>query len=459
MGVQAPLGDQSHAGPRAGALAGPGSGSGAESLPGSLRVGSTVCTGSVRSISTCGGTDTPWAMGSESSLRPSADKVDAYLRAHGLVGRVREIPQSTRTARDAAQAMGCHISQIAKSVVFRGETSGRPILVIVSGANRVDEASMGTLIGEGIQRADPEWVREITGFPIGGVPPVAHRSPVARYIDRDLLTHPEVYAAAGHPNALFRITPGELLDLVEAPVIQVDGPSPELTRDPGDPLPVSWITFDCYGTLVDWETGMERAFRSVLGPEEARETLRRYGETERAVESRAYRPYRQILREVTRSIVKVGKDGVSQFRQGLLEETLPEWPLFPETTEILQSLRKLGFKLAILSNIDRDLLAATIRRIGVPFHRTVTSEDTGTYKPHPAHWIRFWKDSGAPPATVVHVAGSLSYDVGTARRLGFRTVWVNRRRESAPPHASTWEIADLRGLPDLLAPFRPPEGA
>ena len=189
-------------------------------------------------------------MGSGSSLRPSADKVDTYLRARGLEGRVREIPRSTRTARDAAQAMGCHISQIAKSVVFRGETSGRPILVIVSGANRVDEASMGARVGEGIQRADPEWVREMTGFPIGGVPPVAHRSPVVRYIDRDLLTHPEVYAAAGHPNALFRITPRELLGLVEAPVIQVDGPSPELPRDPGDPLPVSWITFDCYGTPI-----------------------------------------------------------------------------------------------------------------------------------------------------------------------------------------------------------------
>ncbi len=368
---------------------------------------------------------------------------------------MREIPRSTRTARDAAQAMGCHISQIAKSVVFRGETSHRPILVIVSGANRVDEASMGDRLGEGIHRADPEWVREVTGFPIGGVPPVAHHGPVVRYIDRDLLTHSEVYAAAGHPNALFRVTPGELLGLVEAPVIQVDGPSPE---PPRDPRTVSWITFDCYGTLVDWETGMEQAFRSVLGPEAAREALRRYGETERAVESGPYRPYRQILREVTRTLVESGKDGAPPFPQGLLEESLPEWPVFPETPEVLQSLRKLGFKLAILSNIDRDLLASTIRRIGVPFDGTVTSEDTGTYKPHPAHWVRFWKDSGAPPAAVVHVAGSLSYDVGTARRLGFRTVWVNRRREPAPPAASTWEIADLGGLPELLAPFRPAEG-
>ena len=143
-------------------------------------------------------------------LKASARRVQAALAEHGFGFDVREFPESTRTSAEAAAAIGCAVGQIAKSLVFRARGSGRPVLVIASGANRVDEKKVGRLIGEKIGRADADFVREKTGFAIGGVPPVGHAEPPLTLIDEDLLGFAEVWAAAGTPNAVFRLTPADL---------------------------------------------------------------------------------------------------------------------------------------------------------------------------------------------------------------------------------------------------------
>lgn len=156
-----------------------------------------------------------------SSLKPSARRVQEALAAHGLGLEVREFPASTRTAEDAAAAIGCTVAQIAKSLIFRGKSSDRPVLVIASGANRVDEKKIGALIGEKIGKADAEFVRARTGFAIGGVPPVGHLEAPVTVIDRDLLALEEIWAAAGTPNAVFRLTPGDLAALTAGQVAEV----------------------------------------------------------------------------------------------------------------------------------------------------------------------------------------------------------------------------------------------
>jgi prolyl-tRNA editing enzyme YbaK/EbsC (Cys-tRNA(Pro) deacylase) len=137
-------------------------------------------------------------------LNPSSQKVQEYLRSLGVEAQVREMPATTRTAKEAAQAIGCSVAQIAKSMVFRTAQSGRAVLVIASGANRVDERRMSELIGEQIEKATPEFVRESTGFGIGGVPPVGHSNPVETWIDRDLLQFDIIWAAAGRLSPCFR---------------------------------------------------------------------------------------------------------------------------------------------------------------------------------------------------------------------------------------------------------------
>jgi len=141
---------------------------------------------------------------------PSALKVQAAL---GDRFTVLEFDAGTRTAADAAAAVGCKVAEIAKSLVFRGKESGRPVLVVASGFNRVDEKKVAALIGEKIARADADFVREKTGFAIGGVPPVGHASALLTLIDEDLLQFETIWAAAGTPNAVFKLTPAALVEL------------------------------------------------------------------------------------------------------------------------------------------------------------------------------------------------------------------------------------------------------
>jgi prolyl-tRNA editing enzyme YbaK/EbsC (Cys-tRNA(Pro) deacylase) len=152
---------------------------------------------------------------------PTAQKVQAVLAGLGCDCKVIEFTQSTRTALEAARQAGCELGQIVKSLIFRGMTSGKAILVLTSGANRVNEDTLSKLVGESIGRADADFVRQATGYAIGGVPPVGHAQPVDTYLDEDLLQYALVWAAAGTPNAIFEIQSRELVRITAAKIIRV----------------------------------------------------------------------------------------------------------------------------------------------------------------------------------------------------------------------------------------------
>jgi prolyl-tRNA editing enzyme YbaK/EbsC (Cys-tRNA(Pro) deacylase) len=154
-------------------------------------------------------------------LRSSAQKVQEVLKVLGLELQVVELQETTRTSADAARAVGCEVGQIAKSLVFRGQRTQRPILVIASGSNRVNEKKVGELISEPLGKADADFVRQKTGFVIGGVPPVGHAEKLEVFIDDDLLQYSEIWAAAGTPNAVFRLTPSDLVRMTEGRVISI----------------------------------------------------------------------------------------------------------------------------------------------------------------------------------------------------------------------------------------------
>ncbi|MCP4628055.1 MAG: YbaK/EbsC family protein [bacterium] len=156
-----------------------------------------------------------------SNISSSARKVQEALIEYGVSCRVVEMPQSTRTAADAARAAGCQVGQIVKSLIFKGKETQQPILVATSGANRVNEKKIANLISEPLAKADAEFVREKTGFAIGGVPPVAHAQQIQIYIDEDLLQYDEIWAAAGTPEAIFKLTPAELQKITAGRVISV----------------------------------------------------------------------------------------------------------------------------------------------------------------------------------------------------------------------------------------------
>ncbi len=154
-------------------------------------------------------------------LSSSAQRVQDALNQLGLVLQVVELPKSTRTAVDAAQAIGCQVAQIAKSLIFRAPVSDRPVLVIASGVNRVNEGAIASILGEQIDKADADFVRSRTGFVIGGVPPVGHLEPIETLLDRDLWHYHEIWAAAGTPHAVFRLTPDELERATAGKVISI----------------------------------------------------------------------------------------------------------------------------------------------------------------------------------------------------------------------------------------------
>jgi prolyl-tRNA editing enzyme YbaK/EbsC (Cys-tRNA(Pro) deacylase) len=154
-------------------------------------------------------------------LSPSARKVQTALQASGLALQVVELPASTRTAVEAAQAIGCQVGQIVKSLIFKKMHSGQALLVVASGSNRVNEEMIGTLVGEPIGKADADFVRQQTGFVIGGVPPVGLCQALQTLVDEDLLQYPEIWAAAGNPNAVFRLSPADLLKITMGQVVKI----------------------------------------------------------------------------------------------------------------------------------------------------------------------------------------------------------------------------------------------
>lgn len=154
-------------------------------------------------------------------LKKSARKVQETLNLLGFSYEVVELSSSTRTAKEAAEAVGCEVAQIAKSLVFKTRHTHKPILVIASGINRVNERKLSKIVSEPIEKANPDFVREKTGFVIGGVPPVGHKEKIDTFIDEELLNFNEIWAAAGHPHAVFKLTPQDLVVMAKGKVISV----------------------------------------------------------------------------------------------------------------------------------------------------------------------------------------------------------------------------------------------
>jgi 2-haloacid dehalogenase len=204
-----------------------------------------------------------------------------------------------------------------------------------------------------------------------------------------------------------------------------------------------WATFDCYGTLIDWDGGLRRELARVFGEERADAQLERYHDAEPALQADGWRTYREVLIDAMEEL------GVPEGEEEALARALPSWAPFPETRDALTELRDRGWKLAILSNTDRDFIEASMERIGVPFELAVVASEIGSYKPAHRHWLTFFEQTGADRDRHVHVAQSHSHDIVPAAQLGLRTVWINRADEQAEPRP-TRELPDLRQLPDTL---------
>jgi 2-haloacid dehalogenase len=215
-------------------------------------------------------------------------------------------------------------------------------------------------------------------------------------------------------------------------------------------VPDRWATFDCYGTLIDWNGGILRELERLFGVRDAPRLLERYHAIEPEVQAEAYRTYREVL---TIALVRLAEEEHLAIPEGdadALAKSLPSWEPFPEVAAALEELRRRGWRLAILSNTDRDLIAASRERLGVPFDRTIVAQDVDSYKPAHAHWEEFLLRTGAEKQSHVHVAASLFHDIAPANELGLRSVWINRLGEQAGEAKPDRELPDLNGLPETL---------
>ncbi|MEM3703937.1 MAG: YbaK/EbsC family protein [Candidatus Bathyarchaeia archaeon] len=154
-------------------------------------------------------------------LSPNAQKIQEAIRALGFQYEVIEFQQATRSSQDAAKAIGCYVGQIAKSIIFRTSVSKKPVLVIASGANKVNEKRIAHFVNEPVEKADAEFVREMTGFAIGGVPPVGHLQKIETFIDEDLFNYEVIWAAAGTPHAVFALSPQDMVKMTRGKVVCV----------------------------------------------------------------------------------------------------------------------------------------------------------------------------------------------------------------------------------------------
>jgi 2-haloacid dehalogenase len=208
-----------------------------------------------------------------------------------------------------------------------------------------------------------------------------------------------------------------------------------------------WATFDCYGTLVDWDGGIRRELARIFGEDQADRLLQRYHELEPGLEADGRLTYRKVLTAALERLA--GEEGAELDEPDGLARSLPSWQPFPETRESLEEARSRGWRLAILSNTDPDYIAASKELIGVPFDETVVASEIGSYKPALGHWEEFTRRTAADPARHVHVGASLFHDIAPARELGLPTVWINRLGEAPVPPPDR-ELTDLRGLADAL---------
>jgi len=218
-----------------------------------------------------------------------------------------------------------------------------------------------------------------------------------------------------------------------------------------------WATFDCYGTLVDWMSGIRTTLARLWPDADGDALLARYHRVEPGVQAGRGIPYRAVMAETLSRVAEEAGLKVPAGGEDALGNSLPEWPVFAEVPAALAELRTRGWRLAILSNTDADLLDASLRSIGVPVDLRVVASDIGSYKPAFGHWNAFFRESRAAAARHVHVAASLFHDVEPCARLGLRCVWINRLGElSDLPRAA--ELTDLAALADPLEALVPMRG-
>ena len=213
---------------------------------------------------------------------------------------------------------------------------------------------------------------------------------------------------------------------------------------------VEWVTFDCYGTLIDWERGITDALLPLLPPGTDRQALAEwYIAMEAEFEAEGYHLYRHVLDRVGRRVLKSLDVPIREDQPSPLPPSLADWRPFAEVPAALGLLRERGRKLAILSNVDRDLLESSIASLGVRPDLAITAQDCGSYKPVAGHWRQFLQRSGTTKDRTVHVGASQYHDMRPAAALGFRTVFVDRHGEALET-SPTRVISDLRTLPDLI---------
>jgi 2-haloacid dehalogenase len=211
-----------------------------------------------------------------------------------------------------------------------------------------------------------------------------------------------------------------------------------------------WATFDCYGTLIDWNGGIGGELARLFGADAGPRLLDRYHEVEPEVQAEdPDRSYRTVLTLTLERLAASEGLALPDGEADALARSLPAWPPFPEAPAALEEARTRGWRLAILSNTDRDLIAASKARLGVPFDETIVASEIGSYKPGHRHWQEFFARTHADRDRHVHVAASLYHDIAPATELGLRSVWVNRLGETAGPEP-TRELPDLTELSVVL---------
>lgn len=210
-----------------------------------------------------------------------------------------------------------------------------------------------------------------------------------------------------------------------------------------------WASFDCYGTLVDWLGGIRTTLAKVWPDEDVDALGADYHRIEPYVQVGRGIPYRRVMAETLQRIATERGLELPEGQRDAFAVALPAWPVFPDVPPALLHLRARGWKLAILSNTDADLLDASLLAIGVPVDLKIVASDIGSYKPAFGHWESFFRETGADRSRHVHVAASLFHDVEPCAKLGLPCVWINRQEETSNlPRAG--ELADLSGLPDAL---------